>query len=254
MRTSVASKWTALAVTTLGVFMVSMNLRIIVIGLPQVASALGADAEQAIWFTQGYVLVTTATLLVVGRLGDMFGKVRLYEIGFATFAVTSALTSLSQDPTEVILFRGIQGLGGAIILANGLALITDLTPPKELGLAIGINQSANRLGSMVGLTFSGLVLYFFDWRALFYLNVPIGIFGAFWARRRLQDYEKPRIRVSLDWIGLVTFTTSISSVLLSITLSAYGPGELPESLALAALGVRAWSPSWSKRGGRLIHC
>jgi EmrB/QacA subfamily drug resistance transporter len=216
--------------------MVSMNLRLVVIGLPQVASALGADAEEAIWFTQGYVLVTTAGLLVVGRLGDMFGKVRLYEIGFTIFAVTSALTSLSQNPLEVIVFRGIQGLGGAIILTNGLALITDLTPASELGFAVGINQSANRLGSMVGLTFSGLILYFFDWRALFYLNVPIGVFGALWVRRLLKGYEKPRMKTSMDWIGLATFMTAISSYLLSITLYAYGPSELWTSVGLAVLG------------------
>jgi len=233
----VTNKWTALAVTTVGVFMVSMNLRLIVIGLPQMASALGADAEEAIWFTQGYALVTCAGLLVVGRIGDMFGKVRLYEIGFAIFAVTSALTSLSQDPLEVIVFRGIQGLGGAIILTNGLALITDLTPTRELGFAVGINQSATRLGSMVGLTFSGFVLFFFDWRALFYLNIPIGIFGAFWARRRLRGYEIPKKKLSMDWIGLASFMTAVSSYLLAVTLSAYGPSEFPTSIALSALGT-----------------
>ncbi|HLQ03416.1 MAG TPA: MFS transporter, partial [Nitrososphaerales archaeon] len=155
-------KWTVLTVTTVGVLMAGIDGRIVVIGLPQVAAALGADAEQAIWFTQSYVLGSTIALLFIGRVTDIFGRVKVYTLGFTLFTIGSALTSLSQAPEHVIVFRMIQGLGSAVLFTNSAALITDATPVNELGLSLGINQIAYRMGSMLGLTFSGLILTFLD--------------------------------------------------------------------------------------------
>lgn len=231
------TKWTTLTVTTVGVLMVSLDSRIVVVGLPQVAAALRADAEQAIWFTQSYLLTGTVFVLGVGRLSDLIGKVKLYIAGFALFTAMSALITLAQDPIQMIALRGVQGLGTAIIYTTSTALITDATPRNELGFAMGFNSLAIRFGSMAGLTVSGVILSFFDWRALFYINIPIGIFGIFWAYRRLKELTKPEGSSRMDWVGFVTFTCAITALLLSMTFAAYGLAQ--DAMTLYALLIVA---------------
>jgi EmrB/QacA subfamily drug resistance transporter len=221
--------------------MSGIDSRIVVIGLPQVASALGADTEQAIWFTQAYTLGSTIALLFIGRVSDMFGRVRIYTVGFTIFTIGSALTSLSLAPEHVIAFRFVQGLGAAVLFTNSATIITDATPRRELGLSLGVNQIAFRVGAMVGLTLSGLILVLLDWRALFYVNVPIGIFGTVWAHRRLKEVSNPERRPPMDWVGIVTFTTAITSFLLSLTYAAYGVGEYGIVLALTVVATATFS-------------
>ncbi|MDG6956290.1 MAG: MFS transporter [Nitrososphaerota archaeon] len=227
-------KWTVLTVTTVGVLMSGIDSRIIVIGIPEVAAALGAGAEQAIWFTQAYVFGSTVALLFIGRVSDMMGRVKIYTAGFLIFTVGSLLTSVSPSPNYVIIFRVLQGLGSAALFANSAAIITDATPSDQLGLFLGINQVAFRVGAMAGLTLSGLILLFLDWRALFYINVPIGIFGILWARRRLKELSKPERGVPMDWTGFVTFTTAVVLLLLALTYATYGTFPLDELAALLA--------------------
>src|SRR5439155_110516 len=123
---------------------------------------------------------------------------KLYTSGFAVFTVGSLLTSLAVDPAQVIAFRAVQGLGSAILFTNSAAMIVDATPADELGLSLGINQVAFRMGSMAGLTLSGIILSFLDWRALFYVNVPIGIFGTVWSHFRLRAVGKLERGAPLD--------------------------------------------------------
>jgi EmrB/QacA subfamily drug resistance transporter len=214
-------KWTAVTVTTIGIFMVGLDARIVIIGLPQVAYQLGADAEQAIWITQSYVLTTTVLLLLIGRLSDIFGRVRIYWFGFAIFTVGSALTSLGFNPLSVIVFRAIQGAGAALIFANSIAIVTDATPRRQLGLFVGINQISYRAGAILGLTLSGLILSFFDWRALFYINIPIGVFGTFWARKRLKEVALLDTNANIDWVGFGFFAVFLLSLMIALTTSAY---------------------------------
>lgn len=214
--------------------MSGIDSRIIVIGIPEVAAALGAGAEQAIWFTQAYVFGSTVALLFIGRVSDMMGRVKIYTAGFLIFTVGSLLTSVSPSPNYVIIFRVLQGLGSAALFANSAAIITDATPSDQLGLFLGINQVAFRVGAMAGLTLSGLILLFLDWRALFYINVPIGIFGILWARRRLKELSKPERGVPMDWTGFVTFTTAVVLLLLALTYATYGTFPLEELAALLA--------------------
>ena len=230
-------KWTVLTVTTVGVLMSGIDSRIVIVGLPQVAAALNADAEQAIWFTQAYALGSTIALLLIGRITDMVGRVRVYNIGFAVFTLGSALTSLATGPEMVIVFRGVQGLGSAMLFTNSIALIADSTPSGELGLSLGINQLAFRFGAMAGLTISGIILAILDWRALFYINVPIGIFGTVWAHRRLKETAQVERGAPFDWIGFITFTTFIASFLFSLTYAAYGFAEEGTVLLLGAIAV-----------------
>jgi EmrB/QacA subfamily drug resistance transporter len=218
-------QWVVLTVTTVGVLMDGIDSRIVIIGLPQVAAALNADVEQAIWFTQSYVLVGTIVLLLIGRVTDIVGRVRIYTTGFAIFTIGSALTSLSQNPEQFILWRGVQGLGVAMLFINSVAMIVDATPRKDLGLSLGVNQIAFRFGAMAGLTLSGLILSFFDWRALFYVNIPIGLFGTFWAHHRLKEVAKVEKKSPVDWLGFASFSISITSFLLALTYDAYGLSE-----------------------------
>ncbi len=224
--------------TTVGVIMSGIDSRIVIVGLPQVAAALNANAEQAIWITQAYVLGSTVALLLIGRVSDMVGRVRLYTSGFAVFTIGSLLTSISVDPNQVILFRFIQGLGSAILFTNSAAMIVDATPENELGYFLGINQVAFRMGAMAGLTLSGIILtIFFDWRALFYINVPIGIFGTWWARRRLREVAKFEGVAPMDWTGFAAFTVFISALLLALTYAAYEAGAGLLVIGLTAICV-----------------
>ncbi|MGE5575454.1 MAG: MFS transporter [Ignavibacteria bacterium] len=214
-------KWIAVTVTTIGIFMVGLDARIVIIGLPQVAYQLGADVEQAIWITQSYVLTTTVLLLLIGRLSDIFGRVRIYWYGFAIFTVGSALTSLGFSPISVIIFRAIQGAGAALIFANSIAIVTDATPRRQLGLFVGINQISYRAGAILGLTLSGLILSFLDWRALFYINIPVGVFGTFWARKRLKEVAALDKNAKIDWVGFGFFAVFLLSLMVALTISAY---------------------------------
>jgi EmrB/QacA subfamily drug resistance transporter len=219
-------KWTVLTVTTIGVLMAGIDSRILIVGLPQVAAALHADAEQAIWLTQAYTLGSTIVLLLVGRVSDIFGRVKIYIVGFALFTLGSALISFSSGPAEVIAFRVLQGVGSGILNTNSVAMIVDATPINELGFSLGLNMSSFRFGAMAGLTLSGVLLAIFDWRALFWVNVPVGIFGTLWAWKRLKEVGKTERNEPFDVIGLITFTVTLTSFLLALTFQAYGLAEV----------------------------
>ena len=224
-------KWIVLSVTTIGVLMAGLDARIVIVGLPDVIHAIGADAEQGIWINQAYLIGSLAILLLVGRLADIFGKKRIYTSGFAIFTIGSAITSLALDPLQLILFRVIQGVGAGIILTSSVAIIVDAIPGNELGFSLGINNLGFRFGAMAGLTVSGFILSILgDWRALFYVNVPIGIFGTIWSQLAIKENTGKENALkngssNMDWIGLATFTTFIVSLLLSLTFAAYGIGS-----------------------------
>jgi len=226
-------------VTTVGVLMAGLDSRIVIVGLPQVAASLHADAEQAIWITQAYVLGSTVALLLVGRISDIVGRVKLYTSGFGVFTLGSLLTSLAVNPAQVIAFRAIQGLGSAILFTNSAAMIVDATPADELGLSLGINQVAFRMGSMAGLTVSGIILSVLDWRALFYVNVPIGVFGTAWAHFRLREVAKLERGAPIDWGGFAAFTIFIFFLLIALTLAAYGVGEVTTVAVLLVVSILA---------------
>ena len=221
MRRELDYKWVALTVTTIGIFMVGLDARIVIIGLPQVAAQLHADAERAIWITQSYVLASTVLLLLVGRLSDVFGRVRLYSVGFAIFTIGSLLTSLGFNSGSVIAFRTIQGFGAALIFVNSVAIITDASPKRELGFFIGMNQVAYRAGAILGLTISGLILSVLSWRALFYVSVPVGIVGTVLAQRRLRDTGERDPETSIDWTGFAIFAVFIVALMTALTIGAY---------------------------------
>jgi EmrB/QacA subfamily drug resistance transporter len=211
--------------------------RVMIVGLPTVAVALRADAEQAIWFTQAYTIGSTVALLFIGRISDMFGKVRIYAAGFSVFTLGSLLTALSGNPSAFIAARMAQGLGSAALFANSAAIIADAFESRELGTALGINQIAFRAGGMAGLTLSGVILAFLAWPYLFYINIPIGIFGTMWALKRLKDTKRTWKAPPMDWTGFVSFTVFISALLLALTYAAYGIGVVWLTVALFVVSV-----------------
>ena len=136
------------------------------------------------------------------------------------------------NPSEVIFFRGIQGIGAALVFTNSIAILSDAAPRRELGLFLGINQIAFRAGALLGLTLSGLILSFLDWRALFYINIPIGIFGTLWARRQLKETALLDTNRRIDWIGFVLFTAFLFCLMVGLTFAAYGTSGLTTAYAL----------------------
>ena len=198
--------------------MAGLDTRIVLIGLPTIAESLQADLETVLWVTQGYQIAITIGLLFLGRFSDMFGRVKIYSLGFAIFTVGSGLCVFAQTGEQLIIFRVIQGMGGAMLIANSAALITDATRTQELGFALGVNQIAFTLGAVLGLTVGGVLIGTTGWRAIFTLNIPIGIFGTLWAHLRLQEISQREKHSTFDYPGLFLFTTSLTSLLLAISL------------------------------------
>jgi EmrB/QacA subfamily drug resistance transporter len=211
-------QWVVLSVTTVGVFMAGLDTRIVLIGLPTIGESLHADLETLLWVTQGYQIAVTIGLLFLGRLTDMFGRVKIYNLGFAVFTVGSGLCVFAQTGEQLIIFRIIQGAGAAMLIANSVALITDATLAQELGFALGTNQIAFTLGAVLGLTVGGILIDTTGWRYIFLLNVPIGIFATLWAHLRLREISQTERRSSFDYWGLILFTTSLTTLLVVISL------------------------------------
>ena len=212
-------KWVALSNTTLAVFMSALDGSIVLIALPAFFRGIHLDPLSAgnitylLWMIMGYRLVQAVLVVTLGRLGDMFGRVKIYNVGFAVFAVASVL--LSFDPLEggrgalwLIGWRVLQALGGPMLTANSAAILTDAFPSNQRGLALGINQIAALAGQFIGLTAGGL-LAAVDWRAIFWINVPVGICGTLWAYRKLRD-NGVRRRGRIDWWGNLTFAVGLA--------------------------------------------
>ncbi len=219
-------KWTALSNTTLGIFMAMLDSSIVLISLPAIFRGIHLDPLEPanigylLWMLMGYLVVTAVMVVFFGRLGDIFGRVRMYNAGFAIFTVASIALSLCpfDGPSGamwLIGFRVVQGVGGALLMANSTAIITDAFPVQERGMAMGINMVAGISGSFIGLIVGGL-LADWDWRAIFWINVPFGVFGTIWAYAKLRD-TGVRIRSKLDWAGNLTFGVGLILVLIAIT-------------------------------------
>jgi EmrB/QacA subfamily drug resistance transporter len=222
-------RWVVLSVTTVGVFMAGLDTRIVLIGLPTIAESLRTDLETVLWVTQGYQIAITIGLLFLGRFSDIFGRVKIYNWGFMIFTLGSAFCAFAQTGVQLIIFRIIQGVGGAILLVNSHELITDATPAGKLGFALGINQIAWILGAVLGLTVGGVLVDTTGWRTVFAVNIPVGIFGTLWAHIRLREISHGERYARFDILGFCLFTTSLTSLLLVISLATMGAVNSIES-------------------------
>ncbi len=245
-------KWIALTNTTLGIFMATINSSIILISLPAIFRGVGinplspGNVGYLLWLLMGYMLVTAVLVVSLGRLGDIMGRVRIYNFGFAVFSFASVVLAL--DPFHggagalwLVLWRLVQGVGGAMLFANSSAIIVDAFPAEQRGLAMGINQVAAIGGSFIGLIAGGL-LSIGDWRLVFWVSVPFGIIGTFWGYHSLRDNGK-RSPARIDWWGNITFAIGLTSVLIAIVygIQPYGISSMgwgaPKVIAGFVVGI-----------------
>ena len=226
-------KWVALTNTTIGTLMVTINASILLIALPNIFRGIKlnplspGNTSYFLWILMGFLLVTSVLVVSFGRVGDIFGRVKMYTLGFAIFTVFSVLLSVTwmTGPSAalwIIVMRVGQGVGGAFIFANSSAIITDAFPADERGFALGINGVAAIGGSFLGLLLGGLLAPV-EWRLVFLVSVPFGVFSTAWAYFRLHD-NGIRTKASIDWIGNIAFAIGLVGVLTGIVygLQPYG--------------------------------
>jgi MFS family permease len=250
-----AYKWIVLSNTTVGALMASINGTITLISLPVIFRGLGIDPFAGanftllIWILLGYGVVTATLLVTVGRLSDMFGRARLYNLGFAIFSAGSIVLFLTPNTGtlggwEIVSFRLVQAVGAAFLFANSPALLTDAFPSNERGLALGINQVAAIGGSVVGLVLGGVLagvptfhiggFAVPAWRTIFLASVPVGVFGTLWAYLQLHEIATIRKGQRLDPLGNITFGAGLTVLLIAITYGLLPYGSQP----------MGWSSPW----------
>jgi MFS family permease len=226
-------KWVALSNTTLGVLMATVNQSIVLIALPDIFRGIGlnplspGNTSYLLWMFMGFLVVSAVLVVSFGRLGDMFGRVRMYNVGFAIFSVASVFLTVtwmhgSSAAMWLILWRVVQGIGGAFLFANSAAILTDAFPANQRGTALGMNAIAAIAGSFIGLLLGGL-LGPVNWHYVFLVSAPIGAFGTVWAYFMLRDIGE-RKHARMDWSGNILFAAGLIAVLIGITygLLPYG--------------------------------
>jgi len=219
-------KWLALSNTTIAVLLATIDASIMLIAMPQIFRGIGLDpltpgnSFYLLWMILGFLIVSSVLVVSLGRLGDMYGRVRMYNLGFAVFTVASL--ALALDPWRgaagadwLILWRIVQGVGAAFLVANSAAILTDAFPPHQRGLALGINNIAGISGSFIGLVLGG-VLAAIQWRLVFLVSVPFGLFGSVWSYLKLREQGQRR-RARMDWAGNLSFAAGLILLMLGIT-------------------------------------
>jgi len=223
---------TVLSVTTLASFLAGFNARLAVVGLPTIAADIKADVWSMVWIIQGFMLGSTIFQLIIGRLSDVYGRVRIFLIGIGVFVLGALISGTSITPKMLILARIIQGIGGAILMSLSITILSDNVPPSRLATWLGVNQVAWRVGALLGLTLSGFIIEFLGWQWIFLVQVPIGIAVLFWSRRRLKEVYTPKESRKVDVVGFASFTTSLTSLLLGLTMMGYGSSDLSALLLI----------------------
>jgi MFS family permease len=245
-------KWVALSNTTLGVLLATLDASITLIAMPDIFRGIRLDplvpanSFYLLWMILGFLVVSSVLIVSLGRLGDMFGRVRIYNLGFLIYTVASLLLTVDwmtgrAGALFLIVFRIVQGVGAACLLANAAAIITDAFPANQRGMALGINNIVGVSGMFVGLVLGGLLAPV-DWRLVFLISVPVGLFGTVWAYLKLEERSQPR-RARIDWAGNLTFALGLILLMVSVTygIRPYGSHATgwgsPRVIALLAAGV-----------------
>jgi EmrB/QacA subfamily drug resistance transporter len=231
-------KWTALSNTTLGVFMSALNGNIILISLPAIFRGMNIDpmapggVSYMLWMLMGFTVVTATLLVSFGRVSDIYGRVRLYNLGFAIFTASSVLLYFTPGTGTtgilfMIIFRLLQGVGAGFLFSNSTAIITDAFSAKQRGMAMGLNQIAAVGGSLIGLILGG-VLAEIDWRLVFLVSVPIGLLGTIWGYLKLKEQAAPDKTQRIDWLGNITFAVGLTLLLFALTygIMPYGDSNM----------------------------
>jgi len=220
-------RWWVLMVTSVGALMASLTSGTLIIALPEILNDLHTDIFSLLWIVVGYTLVATVLVLNAGRIADMVGRARSYTLGFVIFTLASILCALAPNASQLILWRLVQGVGGALLMANATALVTDAFPRPELGRALGINGMVIGAGAILGPILGGW-LTGYGWRTIFWFNVPIGLVGAAAAGMILVEQAQRAKRVEIDWLGSVLYFVGLMGLM----------------MALAFGGVYGWTTWW----------
>lgn len=232
-------QWTALSVTTVGALLASMQGSALLIALPNIMGELHASFFTIMWVLMGYLLITTVLTPVVGRLADMWGRKRLYNSGFAVFVFGSLVAGLAQPQfhgADLIVGRLIQGVGGALLVTNSTAIVTDAFRKGRVGLGLGVNQIAGAAGFLIGPIIGGLLTEW-SWRLVFLFNVPLGIFGVLWGIWRLREPVQLVKHQHIDWFGLISLTVGLTGVLLGLSMLAFPILSQPVTNTIFVIGL-----------------
>ncbi len=247
-------KWVALSNTTLGILMASLNATSLIIALPVIFRGIHINPLSAgsftylLWILMGYMLVTAVLVVTLGRLGDMYGRVKMYNLGFIVFTVGALAASLtwsqgSAGALELIIFRMVQAVGGAMLMANSAAILTDAFPENQRGMALGVNQISAMAGSFIGILVGGFLAQF-SWRWVFLFNVPIGVIGTVWSYVALKEIDRFH-PAKIDWLGNIVFAAGLAMLLTGITygIRPYGSSAMgwsdPFVISMITAGILA---------------
>src|SRR5271170_4882068 len=245
-------KWIALSNTTLAILLATLDASITLIAMPDIFRGIHLDplipsnSFYLLWMILGYLVVSSVLIVSLGRLGDIYGRVLIYNLGFVIYTLASLLLAIDwmsgrAGADYLIAFRILQGVGGACLLANAAAIITDAFPTDQRGMALGINNIVGVSGLFVGLILGGLLAPI-DWRLVFLISVPVGLFGTVWAYLKLEERSKPH-RAPVDWPGNVTFALGLILIMVSVTygIRPYGTSTTgwgsPKVIALLCAGI-----------------
>ena len=246
-------KWIALSNTTLAMLLATLDGSITIIAMPDIFRGIKLNPLQSgnsfylLWMVLGYLVVSSVLIVSLGRLGDMFGRVRMYNLGFVIYTFASLVLTVdwltgAAGATYLVGFRLLQGAGGACLMANSAAILTDAFPANQRGMALGINNIVGVSGMFIGLVLGG-ILAPINWRMVFLISVPVGLFGTVWAYRNLRELSRPQRNAKIDWAGNVSFALGLVLIMVSITygIRPYGQHAMgwtsPRVLVLLGSGV-----------------
>ncbi|HXP99392.1 MAG TPA: MFS transporter [Solirubrobacteraceae bacterium] len=252
-------KWIALSNVTLGVLLATLDGSITLIAMPDIFRGIHLDplvpanSFYLLWMILGFLVVTSVLIVSLGRLGDMYGRVKMYNLGFVIYTIASLILTVDwmtgrAGATYLIVFRIVQGVGAAFLLANAAAIITDAFPANQRGMALGINNIVGVSGMFVGLVLGGLLAPI-DWRLVFLISVPVGLLGTVWAYLKLEERSTPK-RARVDWWGNVTFALGLILIMVSVTYgirpydghpTGWGSPKVLALLATGALSLAAFA-------------
>src|ERR1700760_810886 len=229
-------KWIALSNCTLGVLLATLDASITLIAMPNIFRGINLDplipsnSFYLLWMILGFLVVSSVLIVSLGRLGDMYGRVRIYNLGFVIYTAASLLLTVDwlsgrEGALFLIVFRIVQGVGAACLLANSAAIITDAFPANQRGMALGINNIVGVSGMFIGLVLGGLLAPI-SWRLVFLISVPVGLFGTVWAYLKLQELSKPS-RARIDWPGNISFALGLILIMVAVTYGIRPYGDSP---------------------------
>ena len=232
-------QWTALSVTTVGALLGAIQGSALLIALPNILAELHATFFTIIWVLLGYLLIVTVLTPIIGRLADLWGRKRLYNSGFAIFAVGSLIAGLAQPQfhgADLVFGRVIQGIGASLLITNSTVIVTDAFRKGQVGLGLGVNQIAGAAGFLIGPIIGGLLTEL-SWRWVFLFNVPIGIFGTLWGVWRLREPVRPLEHQPIDWFGSISLSVGLAGLLLGLSMLAFPILSQSATITILIVGI-----------------